>query len=79
MKYRLSMTARPQFSEATGEMAYSIWQQGAGRVWAPEAVSTNIQGAANQGMDINADLAGTQHYEGWTNWNPETGKFEDSW
>ncbi len=76
VKYRLSMTARPQFSEATGEMAYSIWQQGAGRVWAPEAVSTHIQGAANQGMDISADLAGTKHYEGYTNWNPETGKFE---
>jgi serine protease AprX len=76
IKYRLSMTARPQFSEATGEMAYSIWQQGAGRVWAPEAVSTNIQGAANQGMDIEADLAGTQHYEGWTEWNPQTGEFE---
>jgi serine protease AprX len=76
VKYRLSMTARPQFSEATGEMAYSIWQQGAGRVWAPEAVSTDIQGAANQGMDIAADLAGTQHYEGWTEWNPETGEFE---
>ena len=76
VKYRLSMTARPQFSEATGEMAYSIWQQGAGRVWAPEAVSTDIQGAANQGMDIEADLAGTQHYEGWTDWNPETGEFE---
>jgi serine protease AprX len=76
VKYRLSMTARPQFSEATGEMAYSIWQQGAGRVWAPEAVSTDIQGAANQGMNIDADLAGTQHYEGWTNWNPATGEFE---
>jgi serine protease AprX len=76
VKYRLSMTARPQFSETSGEMAYSIWQQGAGRVWAPEAVSTNIQGAANAGMDINADLAGTTHYEGWTEWNPETGNFE---
>ncbi len=76
VKYRLSMTARPQFSEATGEMAYSIWQQGAGRVWAPEAVSTRIQGTANQGMNIDADLAGTQHYEGWTNWNSDTGKFE---
>ncbi len=76
VKYRLSMTARPQFSEATGEMAYSIWQQGAGRVWAPEAVSTNIPGAANQGMDIAADLAGTQHYEGYTTWNPQTGQFE---
>ncbi|HTP07701.1 MAG TPA: S8 family serine peptidase [Anaerolineae bacterium] len=76
VKYRLSMTARPQFSEATGEMAYSIWQQGAGRVWAPEAVSTNIQGTANQGMDITADLAGTQHYEGYTDWNSQTGQFE---
>jgi serine protease AprX len=76
VKYRLALTARPQFSEVSGEMAYSIWQQGAGRVWAPEAVSTNIQGAANHGMDIAADLAGTQHYEGYTNWNPETGNFE---
>jgi serine protease AprX len=76
VKYRLSMTARPQFSEATGEMAYSIWQQGAGRVWAPEAVSTDIAGVANQGMDIQADLNGTQHYEGYTEWNPETGEFE---
>ncbi|CAG0929483.1 serine protease AprX [Thermoflexales bacterium] len=76
VKYRLAMTARPQFSETTGEMAYSIWQQGAGRVWAPEAVSTDIEGAANQGMDLEADLAGTTHYEGWTEWNPETGEFE---
>ncbi len=76
VKYRLAMTARPQFSEVTGEWAYSIWQQGAGRVWAPEAVSTNIQGAANQGMDLEADLAGTQHYQGWTEWNSETGEFE---
>ena len=76
VKYRLGMTARPQFSEASGEMAYSIWQQGAGRVWAPEAVSTDIEGAANQGMDIDADLAGTTHYEGWTDVNPETGEFE---
>ncbi len=76
VKYRLTMTARPQFSEQTGEMAYSIWQQGAGRVWAPEAVSTNIQGAANQGMDINADLAGTTHYEGFTTFDPVTGEFK---
>jgi serine protease AprX len=76
VKYRLSMTARPQFSEASGQMAYSIWQQGAGRVWAPEAVSTNIQGAANAGMDINADLAGTTHYEGYTEYDPTTNEFK---
>jgi hypothetical protein len=70
------MTARPQFSEASGQMAYSIWQQGAGRVWAPEAVSTNIQGVANAGMDINADLAGTTHYEGYTGYDPPTNEFK---
>ena len=76
VKYRLVMTARPQFSEVTGEMAYSIWQQGAGRVWAPEAVSTNTQGTANQGLDINADLAGTTHYEGWSEYDPTTQEFK---
>ncbi len=76
VKYRLSMTARPQFSQVSGQMAYSIWQQGAGRVWAPEAVSTNIQGSANAGMDINADLAGTTHYEGYTTYDPATNEFK---
>jgi len=76
VKYRLTMTARPQFSEYSGEAAYSIWQQGAGRVWAPEAVSTNLQGAANQGMDIAADLAGTAHYEGFTEYDAATNQFK---
>lgn len=76
VKYRLSMTARPQFSQVSGQMAYSIWQQGAGRVWAPEAVSTNIRGAANTGMDINADLAGKTHYEGYTTYDPATKEFK---
>jgi len=76
VKYRLAMTARPQFSEFSGEAAYSIWQQGAGRVWAPDAVTTNVEGAANQGMDINADLAGTTHYEGYTEYDPVTGEFK---
>ena len=76
VKYRLTMTARPQFSEYSGEAAYSIWQQGAGRVWAPEAVSTNLQGAANQGMDLAADLAGTAHYEGFTDYDAATNQFK---
>nr|MBP7686659.1 S8 family serine peptidase [Thermoflexales bacterium] len=76
VKYRLAMTARPQFSEYSGEAAYTMWQQGAGRVWAPDAVSTTAEGAANYGMDIAADLAGPTHYEGWTTYNPVSGKFE---
>jgi len=76
VKYRLTVTARPQFSEKSGEAAYSVWEQGAGRVWVPDAVFTEVQGAANQGMDIAADLAGTAHYEGWTTFDPATGQFQ---
>ncbi len=75
VKYRLTITARPQFSEYSGEAAYSIWQQGAGRVWAPDAVFADVEGEANQGMDIAADLAGEEHYEGWTIFDPDTGQF----
>ncbi len=76
VKYRLTVTARPQFSEKTGEAAYTIWEQGAGRVWAADAVLTDLEGAANGGMDITADLAGTVHYEGWTEYDPATGEFK---
>ncbi len=75
VKFRLAMTARPQFSEYTGEAAYSIWEQGAGRVWAADAVFTDIEGAANAGMDLAADLAGEVHYQGWTVYDPDTGEF----
>jgi len=78
VKYRMTITARPQFSEYTGEAAYSIWEQGAGRIWAPDAVSTDIEGAANEGMDLAADLAGERpedHYQGWTIYDPETEEF----
>jgi serine protease AprX len=76
VKYRLTVTARPQFNEYDGEAAYSIWEQGAGRVWASDAVFTDVEGAANEGMDIAADLAGEQHYEGWTVYDPDTNTFQ---
>jgi serine protease AprX len=85
VKYRLAATARPQFSEDTGEAAYSIWEQGAGRIWAAEAVSTDVVGVANAGMDISADLAGEVHYIGTTTYDAEAGRFVvrdtayDSW
>jgi subtilisin family serine protease len=51
-----------------GSLAYSIFQQGAGLVDAPTAVLySNATGCANVGMDITADLAGTQHYGGPAN------------
>ncbi len=78
VKYRITQTARPQLAEIDGRAtaAYSIWQQGAGRVWAADAVLANLEGAANQGLDITADLNGDQHYQGWTTYNPESGTFE---
>jgi serine protease AprX len=77
VKYQLAITARPQFSEYTGEAAYSIWEQGAGRVWAPDAVYYDGEpGEANLGMDLAADLADPNGgYEGWTIYDPETDEF----
>jgi serine protease AprX len=76
VKYKLTITARPQFSEFSGQSAYSIWQEGAGRVWATDAVLGNDQGSANQGMDIAADLAGTAHYNGYSVYDETTGQFK---
>ena len=76
VKYRLTQTARPQVSSATGTAAYSVWEQGAGRVWAEEAVLGDITGEASRGMDIAADLAGLIHYQGWTTFDAQTGEFK---
>ena len=57
VKYRLMATAR-QVSTPDGQLAYSPLQQGAGRVWAPDAVNASLpEGSANVGMDLTADLA----------------------
>jgi len=78
VKYRMTITARPQFSEYSGEAAYSIWEQGAGRIWASDAVFTDIEGEANGGMDLAADLAGQNpedHYQGSSGYDPDTNEF----
>ena len=58
-----------------GAPVFSLWQQGAGRVDASGAVYGDYQGAANQGLDVAADLAGTQHYAGYTRWDEGTQQF----
>ena len=75
VKYRLMVTALPWVNLDTTEAIYSIWQQGAGRVNGPDAVFADVQGTANPGMDIWADLAGEEHYEGWTYFDVESGEF----
>ncbi len=75
VKYRLMVTALPWVDMDTTEALYSIWQQGAGRVNGPDAVFADVEGTANAGMDIWADLSGEQHYEGWTYFDVESGEF----
>jgi serine protease AprX len=75
VKHRIMATAFPWVDPETTNALYSIWQQGAGRVNAPDAVLDEIEGSANVDMDIQADLAGTQHYEGYSYYDETTQTF----
>ncbi len=66
----------PDVNDGQLTAAYSIWQQGAGRVWAADAALADVEGSANQGMDLARDLAGEIHYQGWTTYSPETQTFQ---
>ena len=59
----------------TANLAYSIFQQGAGMVNAYDAVYSTASGCANQGLNIAADLAGIEHYGGHANQDPNTGDY----
>jgi serine protease AprX len=75
VKFRLLATAFPWVDLETTDALYSMWQQGAGRVSAPDAVFADISGTANHGMDIRADLAGEVHYEGYSHYDEQAGEF----
>jgi subtilisin family serine protease len=75
VKFRIMGTAFPWVNLQTTEALYSMWQQGTGRVNAPDAVMADIAGTANAGLDIQADLAGTQHFEGYSYFDETTGMF----
>jgi serine protease AprX len=75
VKYRLMATAFPWVDSQTTDALYSMWQQGAGRLNVPDAVTTDLDGSANAGMDINADLEGGVHYEGYTIYDSDQGVF----
>jgi serine protease AprX len=78
VKYRLTVTALPWVTTDESDTLYSIWQQGAGRLNAFEAVLNDdpaTNGSANAGMDILADLRGEQHYEGFSYYDETTGTF----
>jgi serine protease AprX len=56
------------------ELAYSVFQQGAGVVNAADSLASVAANCANTNLDINKDLAGIQHYAGTANVN-ENGNF----
>ena len=76
VKYRLMVTSLPWINTEQTDVLYSVWQQGAGRLNAYDAAfATDIQGTANNGLDITADLNGTQHFEGFSYFDEATGTF----
>jgi len=66
VKCRLLASARPAVTSA-GTLAYSVFQQGAGLINAVAAVDSSATGCANRGLNVAADLAGTQHFGGPAN------------
>jgi serine protease AprX len=75
VKYRVMYTAFPWTDPTSGDALYSVWQQGAGRVNAYDAVYAPIDGSANAGMDILADIDGTSHFEGYSYWDEDAQAF----
>ncbi|MEO1036962.1 MAG: S8 family peptidase [Pseudomonadota bacterium] len=63
VKCRLLASSRPAV-DADGTLAYSVFQQGAGLVNALAAVDSSAVGCANEGLNIDADLAGETHFAG---------------
>ncbi|HNB50781.1 MAG TPA: S8 family serine peptidase, partial [Anaerolineales bacterium] len=75
VKFRMMGSSFPWVDTANDQALYSIWQQGMGRLNAPDAVFADMEGVANVGMDINADLNGDIHYKGYAYYDEETGTF----
>jgi hypothetical protein len=63
VKCRIIASGKPAV-DASGQLAYSVLQQGTGLVDAKAAVYGTAANCANQGLNIAADLNGTQHYMG---------------
>ncbi|MCB8968669.1 MAG: S8 family serine peptidase [Ardenticatenaceae bacterium] len=83
VKYRIMHTSLLWTDPETGDPLYSVWQQGVGRVNAPDAVFTDTLEVSNYGMDILCDLDPESsptcpeppHYEGFSYYDPEMGLF----
>jgi len=73
VKCRLMDSAHAAFN-GSGELAYSVFQQGSGMVNAVDALASTATACANQALDIAQDIAGNEHYFGPANIN-EDGNF----
>jgi subtilisin family serine protease len=63
VKCRIMSSGKPAL-DSKGKLAYSVLQQGAGLVDAQRAVYGTNDNCANQGLDINSDIAGSKHFMG---------------
>src|ERR1700722_15044884 len=68
VKCRLMSGAHPAVN-SNGDLAYTVFQQGAGLIDAHDAAYSTASGCANQGLNVLLDLAGLQHYGGRANEN----------
>jgi serine protease AprX len=66
VKCRLMDSAHPAV-DASGHLAYSVFQQGAGLINAVDAVNSTATKCANQGLNLADDMAGRQHFGGPAN------------
>lgn len=66
VKCRLLASTRPAVN-AQGKLAYSVFQQGSGLINAVAAVNSSATGCANRGLNLQADLDGSQHFGGPAN------------
>jgi len=66
VKCKLISSAHPAV-DSSSNLAYSVFQQGAGEIDAYAAVLNQKADCANSGLDIAADLAGTRHFAGPAN------------
>lgn len=73
VKCRLMSSTRPAINH-DGELAYTVFQQGAGLVNALEAVNSSATQCANLGLNVAQDLSGEQHFGGRANRN-EAGEY----
>jgi subtilisin family serine protease len=63
VKCRLLASSRVA-TDASGDLAYSVFQQGAGSLNAHDAIFSFAEGCANTGLNISADLSGSEHFMG---------------